>query len=100
MDRRMFILGILAAAAGGGPLAAAEAVAPPAPSAGDAGEAIAALPDDLPLAYAQNPNQSPHWHHRNSRYRHHPRHVRRRRVCRTERDRHGRHVQRCRWVWI
>lgn len=100
MDRRSFVLSILAMAAGGGSLAASEAAAAPASLPEETKQAVAEMLDDLPLTYAQNWNGSPHWHHRDPRFRHHPRHVRRRRVCRMERDRHGRRVQRCRWVWM
>lgn len=97
MDRRFFILGVLAAAAASRAEAGAAPAALPAPHV--KGEPITPL-DDLKLEYAQGRNQSPHWHHRDSRFRHHPRHVRRRQVCRFETDRRGRRVRRCRWVWI
>ncbi|CAM5184693.1 hypothetical protein ARD30_09035 [Bosea thiooxidans] len=102
MQRRSFILGIFAAAAAGGrTLSVTEAVAAPPSLPASETEATAGTSlDALPLEYAQSPGTSPHWHHRDSRYRHHRRYVRRRRVCRMERDRRGRRVQRCRWVWI
>ncbi len=106
MQRRSFITGLLALAAGGtGTLAAFEAAAAPAtqsivpllPNAA-AEDAAMAAPDGTPIETAQNRN-SVHWHHRNRRHRHHRRHVRRRRVCRIHFDRWGRRVQRCHWVW-
>lgn len=107
MQRRSFITGLLALAAGGtGTLAAFEAAAAPAtqsivpllPNAAAEDAAAMAAPDGTPIESAQNRN-SVHWHHRNRRHRHHRRHVRRRRVCRIHFDRWGRRVQRCHWVW-
>jgi len=97
MDRRFFILGALAAAGASRAEAAVAPASPPAPLVKR--EPVASL-DDLKLEYAQGQNQSPHWQHRDSRFRHRPRHVRRRQVCRFETDRRGRRVRQCRWVWI
>lgn len=107
MQRRSFITGLLALAAGGtGTLSAFEAAAAPAaqgiapllPDVATEGASMAA-PDGTSIEPAQHRN-SVHWHHRHRRHRHHRRHVRRRRVCRVHIDRWGRRVRRCHWVWI
>lgn len=102
MDRRSFLLGMLAAGSGlAGALASGDAAAAPAvcsavpPSCPD--EIVAALPDNTQADWSQV--------HR-GRHRHGPPHHRRRharrqtRVCRTFRDRFGRRVRRCHWVWV
>ncbi|WP_131859403.1 hypothetical protein [Bosea sp. BK604] len=105
MDRRSFVTGLLAIAAGGvGALAVSEASAAPgtaeACTVSDAAamENAGAL-DELPAEYAQYHRRPTHWHHRHSRHRHHRRHARRRYVCRVHHDRWGRRVRRCHWVW-
>lgn len=107
MDRRSFMMGLLAVASGGSAtLVALEAAAAPA-TPGACELPLAGSPDQmsspsegLPLEYAQYRGRPTHWHHRDRRYRHHRRHVRRRHVCRWHRDRWGRRVRRCHWVWI
>ncbi|RDJ20749.1 hypothetical protein DWE98_22545 [Bosea caraganae] len=107
MDRRSFMMGLLAAASGGSALIASEPAAASATSGACAlpPEAVvqdqnAALPDGMPIEYAQYSRRPVHWHHRGHRYRHHRRRVQRRRVCRVHIDRRGRRVRRCHWVWI
>ncbi len=106
MQRRSFIMGLLAVAAGGtGTLAALEAAAAPAAqgivpllpgAAAEAGDMAA--PDGTPIEAARHLHPT-HWHHRHRRHRHHRRRVHRRRVCRVHIDRRGRRVRRCHWVW-
>lgn len=105
MDRRSFVMGLLGVAVTGSGVIAATNVKAAVPDS-------CALPDtaavdiltterldEAPVEFTQS-SRSPHWHHRDRRYRHHRRHVRRRRVCRTHFDRWGRRVRRCYWVWI
>lgn len=102
MDRRSFLAGILGFPVLGRALGASEASAasPTSAACTDApAEGAALISEDVPGEFAQYSN-SPHWHHRDRRYRHHRRHVRRRRVCRVHIDRWGRRVRRCHWVWI
>lgn len=96
MDRRTFILGLLAVAAGSSAtLVAAEAAATPSaqascslPAEAAVEEGSTAAPDGLPVEYSQYHRRSTHRHHRH----------RRRQVCRVHRDRWGRRVRRCHWV--
>jgi hypothetical protein len=102
MDRRSFLAGMLGFPTFGVALSGSGAVAGPSAPAvcADApAESVALISEDAPAEFAQYRN-SPHWHHRDSRNRHHRRHVRRRRVCRVHIDRWGRRVRRCHWVWI
>lgn len=97
MERRSFILGLLAVAAGSGLIAqsgqAQASPQPPQPAA-PAGEIT--LPDGTPIDWAQR-HRRPHAHYRRWP-RHQYRHRRRnRRVCRTFRDRFGRIRRRCHW---
>lgn len=103
MERRSFVLGLLALAAGSAlSLRIDEAEAAPAAPA-TAGEAASelTLPDGTALDWAQHRGWDRNPHHRH--WRHPPRHHRRRhrrQVCRVHRDRFGRRVRRCHWVWV
>lgn len=103
MKRRSFLLGLISMAAGGGlSLRASDTQATPLTSHGGApveGATELTLPDGTPIDWAQQRNWhgSPHYRHwhRPPRRRRHQRHV-----CRVYRDRFGRRVRRCRWVWV
>lgn len=99
MERRSFLLGLMALATGSASsLQVNEAqAAPPAQPADVAPDAASdiTLPDGTPVDWAQ---RRPDWNHPR---RPPPRHRRRRQrqVCHVRRDRWGRPVRVCRWVW-
>lgn len=101
MERRSFILGLVAIAAGSALSALpTEAKEPQSTQALDASlnpVEEQTLPDGTPLDWAQHRDR--HW---NNHHRRHPRHRRRhrRQVCRVHRDRFGRRIRRCHWVWV
>lgn len=101
MERRSFMLGLLALAAGSAVnLKAGEAEATPAAAAGDTTSELT-LPDGTALDWVQHRRSD--WHPHDRHWRHRPRHHRRRhrrQVCRVHRDRFGRRVRRCHWVWV
>lgn len=101
MERRSFMLGLLVLASGSvANLRAGEADAKPASAEAGAASELT-LPDGTALDWAQNRSRDWHPHHRH--WRHPPRHHRRRsrrQVCRVHRDRFGRRVRRCHWVWV
>lgn len=98
MDRRSFVLAMLAAGSGlaAGLTAGDATAATPVPDS-SLDDIVAALPDSAQADWSQHRGRHRHGpppHHR----RHHRRH--RRRVCRTFRDGFGRRVTRCHWVWV
>lgn len=101
MERRSFIFGLVAIATGSGLSALpAEAQAPQSAPLMDAPldpTAELTLPDGTPFDWSQHRDR--HWnHHHRRHHRHRRRH--RRQVCRVHRDRFGRRIRRCHWVWV
>ena len=102
MNRRSFLLGILAASSGlAGALLIGDASAAPAVCAAASppcpDDIVAALPDGTQADWSQ----AHRGRHRHGPPHHHRRHARRQvRVCRTFRDRFGRRVRRCHWAWV
>jgi len=98
MERRNFLLGLVALAAGSATMAVATTKAEAAPVAAPSGalreaaspESRSTLPDGTPIEKAQ--------YYRDRPYRGRPRR-RRREVCRITRNRFGRPVRVCRSVW-
>jgi len=107
MERRSFLLGLMALATGSAlslPADEAPAASPTLPAEVTPGAASEiTLPDGTPVDWAQR--RSSDWDRRHRpppHHRHRPRHHRRRRqrqVCHIRRDRWGRPVRICRWVW-
>ena len=100
MERRSFLLGLVAFAVGAGASRASDAqTLQPSKSP------EITLPDGTPIDWAQHPGQG--WnrppHHRDRYWRRPPavqRRRHRREVCRVHRDGFGRQVRRCHWVWV
>ncbi|MCO5091068.1 hypothetical protein [Bosea sp. (in: a-proteobacteria)] len=99
MERRSFLLGLVAVAIGAGASRASDAQTLQASAAPEV-----ALPEGTPVDWAQ---QGQSWnrppHHRDRYWRRPPQLQRgrqRRQVCRVHRDSFGRSVRRCRWVWV
>lgn len=91
MERRSFLLGLFALSAGAATVAltgqadaAALGAAGPALGAAPTGDKAATLPDGTPIVQAQ-------YYHRRPRPR--------RQVCTVRRNRYGRPVRVCRWVY-
>lgn len=103
MERRSFLLGLMALATGSAlSLQANEAQAASPSQPADATPERASditLPDGTPVDWAQRHGDWHHRHYRRRHYRHHHRRRRRRQVCHFRRDRWGRPVRICRWVW-